>query len=289
MIFADRISQLTRHDGLLNKLLDGSRMVAIHDDVVAEAMRLVKASDEKKMREVSKYTCWPDYDTWLECVIDDADVGVYFHGEGRSVTQGYAMIIIDFRREDDDLDFIPIALNLETYDVKFCDLQKVARMRAERMGIDNEIRAMFQLIEPSSSVSTDSLVQHAVMQPFMTWFKPLLLALLAFMNSPKLIRKREVDVTRLNARRIKRGKYPFHPHHQIRLNIDKHDLKITPGLGDGPERAQHFVRAHLRFLVHPRYKNVSVVLVPPHYRGNPELGMRNTSYAVDRQHSRWME
>ncbi len=180
MIFADRISQLTRHDGLLNKLLDGSRMVAIHDDVVAEAMRLVKASDEKKMREVSKYTCWPDYDTWLECVIDDADVGVYFHGEGRSVTQGYAMIIIDFRREDDDLDFIPIALNLETYDVKFCDLQKVARMRAERMGIDNEIRAMFQLIEPSSSVSTDPLVQHAVMQPFMTWFKPLLLALLAF-------------------------------------------------------------------------------------------------------------
>ena len=98
-----------------------------------------------------------------------------------------------------------------------------------------------------------------------------------------------MDVSKLNTRRLKRGKYPYHPHHEVRLNIDKHEFQITEGQGDGPERALHFVRAHLRFLVHPRYKNVSVVLVPPHWRGNPELGIMNTRYAVERTKSKWTE
>jgi len=285
-MFADRLTEMTKDDGLLIKLMEGSRKVVIHTDVVSAASDLLKTASEKKMREISKYTCWPDFDTWMEFGFSGADFGVYFHGDNRSVVSGHALIIIDWKNGD-EIAYIPISVNLENYHMQFCDLHHVARIRAERMGVDMVTREMFNLIEPSVTVASDPLLHQAQMIPFMNVVKPLLLSLLAFMNSPKLIRTREVDLGRLNARRLKRGKYPYHPHHEVRLNIDKHDIKITQGQGDGPERCLHFVRAHMRFLVHPRYKNVSVVLVPPHYRGNPELGIMNTSYAVDRKNSKW--
>lgn len=118
-------------------------------------------------------------------------------------------------------------------------------------------------------------------------FANILVAILALMNSPKLVRTEEHTLDKFNARRLKRGKYPYFPHHQVYLNVDKHALKVQKGQGDGPERALHFVRAHPRFYVHPRYKEASVVIVQPHWRGNPELGIKNPTYNVEREGSVW--
>jgi hypothetical protein len=285
-MFADRLREKLVDSDLLDPLLDGSRMVAIHDDVVEAALKLLEDTDDNKMNKVSQYTCWPDYDTWLEFQLDGCDIGLYFHGDENSVLSGHALFMLD-HRDGEEIQFVPVSIDLHKYEMRFCDLNMMARMKAERMGIDQKTRELFGLLEPGPHGGGDPLVQQSRMAPFVKEMKPLLLTLLAFMNSPKLIRTREVDVARFNARRLKRGKYPYHPHHEVRLNIDKHALKITQGQGDGPERCLHFVRAHMRFLVHQRYKNVSVVMVPPHYRGNPELGIMNTSYTVDRKNSKW--
>jgi len=284
-MFADRLKEKLSDAHLLDSLFEGTRMVSIHNDVVEAALGLLETADEEKMRQVSQYTCWPDYDTWLEFTLDGCDIGLYFHGEGKSVLSGHALFMIDYK-DGEDIQFVPVVIDLQKYGMGFCDLQMWARIKAERMGIDQRTRELFDLLEPGPAGGGDPILQQIRMAPFVNEMKPLLLTILAFMNSPKLIRTRKADVERLNARRLKRGKYPYHPHHEVRLNIDKHDFKITQGQGDGPERCLHFVRAHLRFLVHSRYKNVSVVLVPPHYRGNPELGIMNTSYAVDRQNSK---
>lgn len=230
-MFADKLTEKF-YDGGMPELLDGARMVAIHPDVVEAAMALLEKADDTKMESVSRFTCWPDYNTWLEFKLDGCDVGMFFHGErGQSVLAGHGMITIDFH-DGREPSLLPIFLDLPRYRMEFCDIRRWASIRADELGIDRETRKLFNLLEPTdAALSGDPILQQVQMAPFVREFKPLLLTLLAFMNSPKLIRTREVDMARFNARRLKRGKYPYHPHHEVRLNIDKHSVKIHAGAG----------------------------------------------------------
>lgn len=271
-------------------LLGECRKVKVHRDVFDTALTLVAKTSEEKLTELSKFTCWPDYSTWIETDYDKEGrrMGFLFYGHlnsgEKSVRYGYGLLVMqhaDKRRTQ-----IPVRYDLEAYDIRWHMPVNENRLRelAMMQGLSDDLRKQAsQIIEDIR----DPIRQQVIHAPLIAQIKPILFTLLALMNSPKLIRTREVDVARLNARRLKQGKYPYHPHHEVMLNIDKHVMSITQGQGDGPERCLHFVRAHLRFLVHPRYKNVSVVLVPPHHRGNPELGIMNTSYAVGNTRSKW--
>ena len=287
-MFADKLAE---RDNTVRKLLEDTRMVRIHEDVVEQVVPLVY-KEKDKLHRLSKYVCWPDKDTWLEWEETTSEgqlrYGFLFHGdEGKSVLTGTGMFFLDQSTHGNPIT-IPVRYDLESYKLYAYDVTTAVQAKLAKMARADPRRQWFMdKLARNGQEMIDPILLSVQTKPLLDTLKPILFGLLAFMNSPKLIRTREVDVSRLNARRLKRGKYPYHPHHEVRLNIDKHAFKITQGQGDGPERCLHFVRAHLRFLVHPRYKNVSVVLVPPHYRGNPELGITNTSYAVDRQNSRW--
>lgn len=283
-IISERARRMTGHD-----LLEGCRIITVHKDVYKTACDLVARTGEKKLAELSRFTCWPDYNTWLETERDEEGrrIGFLFYGSlksEKSVTYGYGLIVLDEPGKE-TLE-LPVRYDLEGYDIRYhrpmerADITRLLR----GAGVDT-LQSAMELFERQGDLMTQRIL-HA---PLLNALKPILFALLALMNSPKLIRTRPINVDRLNARRLKQGRYPYHPHHEVRLNIDKHVMNITQGQGDGPERCLHFVRAHLRFLIHPRYKNVSAVLVPPHTRGNPELGIMNTSYVVDRENSKWVE
>jgi hypothetical protein len=208
---------------LVDMLFDGTRMVSVHDDVVKAALPLIK-SGEEKMRQVSKYTCWPDYNTWIEFKLGGRSIGVYFHGElGKSVMCGHGLAMAESPDRSDPEPYIfPFKIDLERYSMQYCDLAQWAYDRAEELKVDSHTRRLFNVAAPKVH---DPIVTSLRVTPFLTELKPILLTLLAFMNSPKLVRTQEVDVGRLNARRLKRGKYPYHPHHEVRLNIDKHDAQ----------------------------------------------------------------
>lgn len=292
-MFADKLNEKWGGEALtkspVSQLLEGARMVKIHDDVTQAAYELAER-DEEKLAKVSKFVCWPDFNTWIEFKLAGIDFGVFFHGEdGKSVTKGHCLILMDDPRRG-EIQSIPVAVDLLQYHMTYQDIQQLADRKANQLGIHQRtFRSFYDAINTDDPSKNDPIALAANAAPFTKFFKKILLTMLAFLNSPKLVRKRECDMSRFNARRLKRGKYPYHPHHEVTLNIDKHVLSTTEGQGDGPERCLHFVRAHLRYLVHPRYKNVSVVLVPPHMRGNPELGIMNTSYAVVRDNSKWKE
>lgn len=289
MNLIDKIHEDSR-EGHTAFLFEGTRKVVIHRDVFNAACDLVATSAER-MPAVAKYTCWPDYNTWIETQKDDDNrrFGFLFYGNlkgGQSVTYGYGMIFLEY--EDGLILEVPVRYDLERYELKW---DPPFKSEADLIKMLHKLKPEDRqpTIERFRESMSDPIAAQAKYNPVLREIKPLLIAILAFMNSPKLITSREADLTRFNSRRIKRGKFPYHPHHEIRLNIDKHRLNVSPATGAGSERGQYFVRAHLRFLVHPRYKNVSVTLVEPHFRGNPELGIRNTSYAVERQNSVWSE
>lgn len=146
------------------------------------------------------------------------------------------------------------------------------------MSMDMDAYDFTPIAPPAMRGSLESMMRHAKAT---NQVKPLVYAILALINSPKIIRAREVDVSHINRQRLKRGKYLFHPHHEVRLNVDKREIMTAAGQGDGSHRALHFVRAHLRFRL-GQYE-----LVQPHWRGDPAIGMMNTSYRADREHSRW--
>ena len=281
-MFADKLCE---KDSKVRHLLTGARMVRVHTDVVDLVMSMINR-DEGKIAKIAKYTCWPDHDTWLEWEAHTPDghlnYGFLFHGDdGDSGLSGTGVFFIGQSGHPEPIT-IPVRYDLWNYTLHAYDINSAAQAKLATLAMNDPRRSWL----PSGPSMVDPILLAAQCNPLLNVIKPVLFGMLAFMNTPKLIKTTPADVDRFNARRIKRGKYPYHPHHEVRLNIDKHTVQITQGQGDGPERCLHFVRAHLRFLVHPRYKNVSVVLVPPHHRGNPELGIMNTSYVVNREDSK---
>lgn len=295
MLLSEKVSM--RLGDRFDRLLATSRKVRIHENVMDAAFGLVATSGDK-IPALAKYTCWPDYKVWLESQPDSLGrrFGFLYLGwdimdskgeQGTmSVRTGSGFVFMEY--QDGHIKEIPVRIDLESYDLKCHQYLTVS---------GDKFKAINELVECGISFEEASKEWATIHQrtkqlaaesvPVLEQIKPIMFSILALMNSPKLIHYQEPAMSRQQRKQFKKGKYPFHPHHEIRLNIDKHVLNVRSATGEGTERGQYFVRAHLRFLVHPRYKNVSVTLVEPHYRGNPEIGMRNTSYAVERQNSTW--
>lgn len=289
MIFADRL--IEQEPELHGALLEGTRKIRVHADVYDAAIHLIDQGEDK-IKKVAPYAVWPDYETWIEGNALDGDAKgfdygfLFYGGKEASVTAGYGMAIIQ-RQGDEEPITIPVYFDLALYEMRFERPDSVVASRMQGLPLTDPLRKQWEHF--NATANTPSLHDQIMTAPLLKALKPLIFSLLALMNSPKLVRTREHDHAKLNARRIKRGKYPYYPHHEVVLNIDKHSFMVTQGQGDGPERGLHFVRSHLRFYVHPRYKNVEVTIVQPHWRGNPELGIRNTRYSMERGNSKWNE
>lgn len=281
MIFADKIIE---QEPLFRELIQNSRKLRIHPDVKAMADALV-LNDTGQIAKISKYACYPDYDTWIECDEPGGSFGALYQAR-TSVTEGTGSVFIQPRGED--LIQIPTRFDLPGYSLTWFDVRQQTRERMART--PQHLRGGAMWVEMEKRLAErdplDPIAQATMFAPLLTAFKPQLFAILALINSPKLVTFSPVDVSRLNKHRLKRGRDPFFEHKEVRINVDLRQDQHLFGQS-GEERPQHFVRAHPRFLVHPRYKKVSVVMIPPHYRGNPAVGIIETSYRADRTHSRW--
>lgn len=287
MIFVDRL--MAKEPELTGSLLADARKVRIHPDVYCAAMHLVNQGEDK-IRKVAPYAVWPDHETWIEGSALDGDaIGfdygfLFYGGKDNSVTAGHGLVVIQQRGVEETVT-LPVYFDLAAYEMTHKTPDREIETRMLELPFDAQLRRDWEEFKKTTTPLT--LHEKLSSASLLGALKPLIFSILALMNSPKLVRTREHDHAKLNARRIKRGKYPYYPHHEVMLNIDKHSFTVTQGQGDGPERGLHFVRSHLRFYVHPRYKNVEVTIVQPHWRGNPELGIRNTSYAMSRENSKW--
>lgn len=246
MIFLDDLCQ---QESMFQKLTEGARKMVVHPDVIELAGAIVH--DEAKLKAAAPYIFFPAYDTWLEWRDERGKIGMYFHGPGESVTDGQGIMTMQDHGDPESGVLIPLQFHLPQYDVK-------------------------ALPSPTTPLATRIQFEEAAGK-----LKPIVYAILAMINSPKLIRTTPVDVSRINKRREALGRYSFHPHHEVRLDIDKRIIKTTAGHGDGASKCLHFVRTHLR-LVQGQY-----ILVRPHWRGDPALGIRDTHYRVDRKNSKW--
>lgn len=119
---------------------------------------------------------------------------------------------------------------------------------------------------------------------YMDGFAPenIIPALLAFINTPRIIGRRQHMPHRglerkLIARRAVIGKFPLHAWTEIKLHVTppkdvsgerSHEAHLTG------ERALHFCRAHLRI----RLGKLEVVR--GHWRGDPAIGIKQTRYTV---------
>lgn len=292
MIFADKLVE--QEPRLTKPMLEKSRMVRIHPDVHAAASHLIEQGIDK-IEKVAPFAVWPDHETWIEGQIPDEDgfgahYGFLFYGgiQDKSVTAGHGLAVLQ-RSIDAEAIYIPVYYDLAKFEMKYKNPVNETEAAMAKLAPSHPLQVEYTQAMAGRTRSGNDFEAQMTLAPILKMMKPLLFTLLALMNSPKLVRQREHDHAKLNPRRIKRGKYPYYPHHEVVLNIDKHSFMVTQGQGDGPERGLHFVRSHLRFLVHPRYKNVEVSIVQPHWRGNPELGIRNTSYAMAREKSKWTE
>lgn len=100
-------------------------------------------------------------------------------------------------------------------------------------------------------------------------------AALAFINTPRMVHRVPRDVRKPNIARIKRGKEPLLTYSEVTLRPDIVDVvRKETRSGTGEERAFHHVRGHLRL------QQGKVALVRPHWRGNPEKGVRVHRHAV---------
>jgi hypothetical protein len=280
------IDKLTESNEQFRELMFNSRVLRFHRDVYDMAMDLVE-NDKGQIERIAPFVCWPDNDTWIE--VDTGDwkrFGFLFQASrDGNTTGGIGMLVIEDRKDEEPL-VLTCAYDLPSYRMTpFSPREELASRLFANPSLTKQVPAW--LVDRLGK--GDPILEAASVAPLMAAFKPILFSLLALINSPKLVSLRSVDQSKINRARKKRGKPLFHPHHVIRLNVDSTRINVTRGDGTGPKREQHFVRAHPRFFVHRRYKNVSVVMIPPHYRGDPKLGTRYTEYKADRSQSKWKD
>lgn len=110
----------------------------------------------------------------------------------------------------------------------------------------------------------------------------MVLALLAIINSPRLIGRKQHMPHRGLERRLANakglvGKFPLHAWTELKLSVSdigkradgtEHEAHYTG------EKCLHFCRAHLRI------RNGKLERVQAHWRGNPALGIKRTRYKV---------
>ncbi len=122
----------------------------------------------------------------------------------------------------------------------------------------------------------------AVAHRLETTFTGIVYGLLAMINSPRVIGRRQhvphAGLQRkIAAARGLPGKYPLHAWNEIVLKVQApRDESGNPPRESwlSGSRALHFVRAHLRI------RRGSLEHVQAHWRGNPALGMKKTRYRM---------
>lgn len=247
MIFLD---QLCEQEPATRQLTEGSRVLRVHRDVLDLAKLLVE--EEAKLAAAAPFIFFPAIDSWIEWEDEQGKLGFYFHGKQESVTEGFGFLTVQ-RHDEDNPVMLPLSFDTPGY-----------RLEANPA--------------PSTTFQQRLTFGAAAVQ-----VKPVVFAILALINSPKLIRQRPIDVSRINKKRASLGRYCFHPHHEVRLDVDKRIISTVSGSGDGTSRALHFVRTHLRF------RRGQYELVRPHWRGDPAMGIRDASYRIDRKNSKWVD
>lgn len=262
MIFLDKLGQHPQFGRVLSKATEGATILRVHKDVWEIALKMAEM-DKDKLLNSGPLLFAPDYDTWLDIDGGDGQFGFYFHGTGgKSITRGDTLLFMQ-KHTDEHPVLVPSHLDIPT-----------GRLR---LGFDPASRARIPF-QPKELDIDPFMGNH-----LLSILAPVILAVLALVNSPKVVSKLWKSHTKLNKPREAKGKYLYHPHHAVRLNIDKHTRKEIMATGTGSPKALHLVRAHLR-LVNDRY-----VLVSPHWRGDPQRGIMRTTYEADRQKSRWKD
>lgn len=100
-----------------------------------------------------------------------------------------------------------------------------------------------------------------------------LLGAVAMLATPALCQKRDVDMSRLNKHRDRKGKPPLLSHKAITIDLGRQSSG-TSTVGDGHSRRHHFVRAFLRFRLG------GMELVRPHWRGDATRGVAQPHFRV---------
>lgn len=124
--------------------------------------------------------------------------------------------------------------------------------------------------------TADSVAAKQVSQTLVMFF---MLSLIAI-NSSRMVQRVEHMPGERDRQRSLRGrslvgKFPLRAYTEVILTPGETVVPETREGGSTGQKAQHFVRAHLR-----RYANGKSVLVREHVRGDPALGMMQTRYKV---------
>lgn len=258
MILIDRIKNDPSMGALWKQMPSGLIPLRIHHDVVKLALELA-ARDGDKLVASANQLFMPAGDCWFEWPMEEGDMGMLFFGSKGSVQCGHGLFHAwRHKGEEDGTTTMPLAFDLET----------------------GRIEVGQAIVRLSNYYKGDPIAMSAAVAKM----KPVFLAFLALINSPKIVRRDPAKLERLNRKRQSAGRYTFHPHHVVRLNVDRKMIRVGASTGgDGATRALHFVRAHLR-LWEGRY-----ILVQPHWRGDPQVGIVKPAYEVDRSTSRWRD
>jgi hypothetical protein len=99
---------------------------------------------------------------------------------------------------------------------------------------------------------------------------------LAIINTPRLANVRFEDRTKLNRSREKSGKPPVLSWSEVSIKVDAG----TPGHGDQRARATGRALHHVRSFF--RLRRGQVEIVRPHWRGNPDIGVKRHRYTVSK-------
>lgn len=173
-----------------------------------------------------------------------------------------------------------------------------ARMRLGFLLIEKDGHADVYVVLSSSELTQslpggfsllfDGSAKSRVVDAFPRWaldyaknWSGLLLCLLAMINTPRIVGRRQhmphrgLEKDLLRARPVV-GKFPLHAWTEIKLevspprieNSDVHEAHLTGA------RALHFCRAHLRI------RNGYLEIVRAHWRGDASLGIKQSRYSV---------
>ncbi|USM11512.1 anti-CRISPR protein [Citromicrobium phage vB_CbaS-RXM] len=261
-------------------LVEGATVLRVHRDVYELACHMA-VEDGEKLRQAGALLFAPDANTWLDIDTAEGRIGFYFQGRGgESVRTGDCLLAMQRHGDNEGLTLIPSALDLERGRLTYGISQDTTKRLASSIRDGARGTAIARRLGMTSvPLDTSDPLPGIRVCETMT---PILLATLALVNSPKIISKNFRDNAKLNRKREARGRYPFHPHHTVRLNVDaKSKVQKNFHTGAGTPKALHHVRAHLR-LVKDHY-----VFVSPHWRGDPQRGILQTTYEADRHNSKW--